>query len=76
MITDIYKEVLSLGIQHDNHESDLYLWVTPETTKLVDDYEFKGNVTTFTSETDGKRMFEIPFAYPIHEIRSRSPWAR
>ena len=79
MIISIYEEVLARGIQHSNHESDLYIYVNPETTALVDDYRFKGNVTRFTSETDGKMMFDIPFAYPVHEKRaesSRSPWER
>ena len=48
---DIYAEVKKLGVEIDHHESDLYIPVTPETTKLVEQYEFKCNVTTFREMT-------------------------
>lgn len=63
MITDIFAEVKAKGIPWGHHCSDLYIPVTPETTELVNDYEFKGNVTTFKSALDGERWYDIPFAY-------------
>lgn len=70
VIKDIYAEVKKRGIPHSNHESDLYLWVNEETADLVNRYEFSGNVTTFISMVDNKPMYDIPFQYPIHEIRA------
>ena len=45
------------------HESDLYLKVTPVSLALIDKYEFRSNVTRFTSQIDRRLWFEIPFAY-------------
>ena len=69
----IYEEVINRRIPFATHESDLYLWVSDETIALVDSYRFKGNVTTFISETDGKLMYDIPFAYPRDELRKTNP---
>ena len=55
--------MIKLGVQHDHHESDLYVPVTPETTKLVNAYEFKNNVKMFTCAIDKKQWYDIPFAY-------------
>ena len=43
--------------------SDLHVPVNAVTKAIVDAYEFKCNVTTFTSNIDGVRMYDIPFAY-------------
>lgn len=60
---NIYKAALELGVEIDNHESDLYIPVTTETRNLVHMYEYRQNVTVFTSQIDGKPWFDIPFAY-------------
>ena len=59
----IYDQMLAAGVQINNHESDLYVPVTPETTAIVNGYEFKSNVTRFTSNIDKKQWYDIPFAY-------------
>lgn len=58
---DLMSELESLGVPIENHESDVYVPVTPETTALIDQYEFKSNVTEFISEIDGERWYDIPF---------------
>lgn len=63
MFRAIYTKVKELGIPTDNHESDLYIPVTEETKNLLKDYEYKNQVTTFTSNIDKKLWFDIPFAY-------------
>ena len=63
MITNFFEEVKKRGIYHDNHCSDLYVYITEETTEMVKDYEYECNVTEFRSQTDGKMMYDIPFAY-------------
>ncbi len=60
---NIYEQMLALGVMIDHHESDLYVPVTPETTKLVNKYEFKDNVKLFTCNIDIKPWYDIPFAY-------------
>ena len=47
----------------DRHESDLYVRKTPISTKVLDGYKFRSNVTTFVSQTDRKVWYDVPFAY-------------
>lgn len=59
----IYEMAVLLKCEMSNHESDLYLKVTPVTEALVENYRFKKNVRQFTSRNDLKPWFDIPFAY-------------
>lgn len=59
----IYKEMKAAGVEMSSHESDLYVPVNLVTAALVTAYEHKNNVTTFTSNIDGNRWYDIPFAY-------------
>ena len=59
----LFQQANDAGIEHDSHCSDLYLPVTDETKAMIADYEFKGNVTIFTSEIDGTLWYDIPFAF-------------
>lgn len=65
-------ELLDAGYPREqmfNHESDLYIYVTPLTTKVVEEfYEKKGwsvywQAPTFWSETDGKLMYDCHFQF-------------
>lgn len=47
----------------DHWQSDLYLKATPISEKLVDEYEWRGSVTTFLDQVEGKLWYEIPFAF-------------
>ncbi len=51
-------------IDHGSGCSDLFLRVTPESQKLVDQYEYKGNVTKFRDQIDHVLWYNIPFAFP------------
>ena len=62
-MASIYQQVIEAGIEHDHHESDLYIPVNDQTKKIVHSYEFKRNVTMFASKIDGKPWFNIPFAF-------------
>ena len=62
-IENIYEEVKKLGVEISHHESDLYIPVTPETTELVRRYQSRSIVKSFISQTDGKRWYDVPFAY-------------
>ena len=64
--TSIYNEAVKIMSpeQIDGHESDLYLMVTPESKKLVADYEYKFSVKTFVSAIAPHVLwYDIPFAY-------------
>ena len=60
-----YARALALGVEIRNHESDLYLPVTPETTALIRTYRFREGVTQFHTTPEGSesRWYAIPFAY-------------
>lgn len=61
--TSVYNQIKATGCDIAHHESDLYCPVTPETTDIVKNYQFKGNVRKFTNRIDGTPWYEIPFAY-------------
>ena len=66
---NIYEEAKKImsSEQIDHHESDLYLMVTPESKKLVNNYEFKFGVETFISAVAPHVLwFDIPFAYTTY----------
>lgn len=68
----LYEQVKAAGIPFDHHETDLYLPVNEETKALIVAYRFRENVTTFTSQIDGKQWYDIPFAYlPAWERKER-----
>lgn len=70
--TNFYEKIVELGIEHDHHESDLYVPVTDETKKLVNNYEYTMMVTTFKSAIDGNMWYDIPFEYlPFWEEKSK-----
>ena len=58
----LYSELKEAGIQVDNHESDLYVKVSPESTTIIKKYKFR-MITTFKSQIDNTLWYDIPFAY-------------
>lgn len=58
------KELMAPKEIDSQHElgSDLYLKVTPTSKALIEQYEFKGNVTTFIDSIDHELWYNIPFA--------------
>ena len=64
MIKDIYTALKEAGAELASHESDLYVKKTPETTRIIKEYEYYCNVTSFIF------WYEIPFAFnPFWEAR-------
>ena len=59
----IYIKAVAFGCEIKSHESDLYLKKDEVSDKLVREYPFKNNVTTFTSQVDHQIWYNIPFAY-------------
>lgn len=59
---DLWAEVVRLGLDHDHHESDLYLRATREARELIRRYAWRRNVTIFAWR-DGFLWFDVPFAF-------------
>ncbi len=59
----IYRQMVEAGQKISNHATDLYVKVTPESRVIINSYQFKRNVTTFISQLDHERWYNIPFAY-------------
>jgi hypothetical protein len=57
----IYTELLAAGVPLDNHESDLYALVTPESAKIL--CKHNQRLRSFESPMDKAMWFDIPFAY-------------
>jgi hypothetical protein len=47
---------------YESSGGDLYLKVTPISTALIEQYDFKENVNTFIDAIDRERWYDIPFA--------------
>lgn len=64
-MTNIYERALKEmnPADIDHHEGDLYLRVNEISTKLVNEYEYKGIVTRFVDNIDHVLWYEIPFGY-------------
>jgi hypothetical protein len=59
----VYHQLKAADIPTSNHCSDLYCKVTSESRSIIDQYEYKSNVTTFKSNIDGTLWYDIPFAF-------------
>jgi len=58
----LYTALLAAGVPLDHHESDLYVKVTVESTRIVEN-QHKRMPRLFTSHIDGELWYDIPFAY-------------
>ena len=68
----IYEQLNNANVPLDNHESDLYAKVTPESTTILKTYQFRSQVSTFKNQIDNALWFDIPFAYaPYWENKMR-----
>lgn len=66
----LYEQLRAIGAEIDNHYSDLYVRVTPETTKLV---RASGLVhSTFWCERTSAAWFDIFGAYDPFWTRAKS----
>lgn len=69
----IYEQMKATGAYMSSHESDLYVEITEETSKIVENHEYKNNITTFHDEVTQKMCYDIPFAYtPWWEKKTKS----
>jgi hypothetical protein len=68
----IYEQLKSAGVPLDNHYSDLYAQVTPESTAILREYEYWGQVTTFVHQVAGQGWYDIPFAFDPYWARRKA----
>ncbi len=59
-VGNIHKALKELGVEIRGHYSDLYVKKTPETEKIISEYEFKDSVRTFRSQIDQETWYDIP----------------
>lgn len=57
----LYQTLKDLGVPLDHHESDLYVRDTPAARLVIKQFGLKA--TAFTSQIDGQRWLDVPFAY-------------
>jgi hypothetical protein len=63
-ITSLYDEVIERKIPHSNHESDLYIPVTPITTALLEKYPIQKTISsTFIHTKEKTRWYDVSFAF-------------
>ena len=66
----LYQACVDSGIPTDNHESDLYIPVTEQTTALLKQYGYRA--TTFRSQVDGQTWYDVPFMFqPYWDRRAK-----
>lgn len=61
--SNIQRELEKANCVIFNHCSDLYTPVTKISEEIIDNFEFKQNVTKFNSEIDGSEYYDIPFCF-------------
>jgi len=62
----LYQQLLAAGVEVDNHESDLYAKVTPESARILEEAGIAidgHNASVFTSQIDGERWYDLPFKF-------------
>lgn len=61
----IFTEVIELGIPFDNHDTDLYIPVTPQTRELIERHPESKPVLTFQNQTTPKKelWYDLAFKY-------------
>lgn len=63
-LASLYQEFKAAGIEIRNHESDMYVPITRESTEILENYPLqKATATKFKSNIDGKLTYDIPFSF-------------
>ena len=61
MLKDICATIQQLGLEHDSHESDLYVRCVPGVTDLIKESGWRYRY--FRDAEKGELWVEVPFAY-------------
>ncbi len=63
-VTSLYDEIIARNIPHSNHESDLYIPVTPVTTALLEKYPLQKKLSsTFIHTKEKCKWYDVSFAF-------------
>ena len=63
---NLYQRLKEAGCELDSWQSDLHVKSTPEAREVIAQFEAEGGITNkegFTSQIDGARWIDLPFAY-------------
>ncbi len=60
---ELYDQIIARNLEHDHHESDLYLKATGASRQLIACYQHYRNVRTFRHQVTGELWYDVPFAY-------------
>lgn len=64
MNKSLYQTLVDAKIELNNHESDLYFPVTPQTTTILNQFPLmKENATKFVDNISGKLSYDVRFCY-------------
>lgn len=70
----LYAALVAAGCKVDNHESDLYVQMSPESSRILREYRVAWEM--FVSQVDGKAWVNVPFIFdPFWERRQNRPSA-
>lgn len=62
--TTLYDAIKSAGVEHSNHESDLYLPDTEQARTILNDFPLQKSIAErFRNQVTGTTWIDIPFAY-------------
>lgn len=65
----LLQRFIDAKIEFDHHESDLYVFVTPQTTKIIEEwckeneYNKSWHCPIFKDQMTGKKMYDCAFQY-------------
>lgn len=68
----VKEQLMALGMKEEDfgrHESDLYVRVTPISTKFLETYQFKNQVERFIDNIEHVPFYDFPFAAMKEKIR-------
>jgi len=60
--SELFKQVLEMGLNYDHHASDLYIEDTPKAVELLKRYAYWASLERFL-DSDKVAWWDVPFAY-------------
>lgn len=74
--TTLYQDIIAAGIEHDSHESDLYVPMTPAVNRILAHHNIS-HFRTFRCERSGDLWVDIPFQFdPWWESKGKKPFSK
>lgn len=70
----VKEQLMALGMKEEDfgrYESDLYVRVTPVSTKFLETYQFKNQVERFIDQIEHVPFYDFPFAAMKEQMKER-----